>query len=282
VAGNSTETIVNAPSTAASTGFDLNGGAVALACRTLRARLERFFEQRAKKGQTNEVAKWRQNWREAWPEIVAEAWTDRVALSAVELYAAPHHDEPRDRFPTGRFFAYFTYSFSVSEVEIDVLTGEHIVLRTDILYDAGRSSNPAIDIGQIEGGFVQGLGFVTTEEMIYDEAGRPVTDNIWTYKPPCTKSIPLDLRVTLASPNPALMALQEQARLVAVQGTKSATEPCLSLGNSVYFAIKHAVMDARRELTGRDDWLRLDVPATCQRIQQSCGVRPEHLTLARE
>ena len=142
------------------------------------------------------------NWRQAWPEIAAAAWNDRVCLSANELFAAPHHDNSTDRYPKGRFFAYFTYSFSVAEVEIDVLTGEFAVLRMDVLYDAGRSSNPAIDIGQIEGGVVQGIGFVTTEEAIYDKHGRLTTDNIWSYKPPCTKTIPIDFRVALSPQDP--------------------------------------------------------------------------------
>jgi xanthine dehydrogenase/oxidase len=154
-------------------------------------------------------------------------------------------------------FGYDNRFGAVAEVEIDVLTGEFTVARMDVLYDAGRSSNPAIDIGQIEGGVVQGIGFVTTEEAIYNDDGRLTTDNIWSYKPPCSKTIPVDFRVTLSTQNPLRTAQQEELRLLAVQSTKSATEPCLALGNAVYFAIKHAVMDARKEQTGRDDWLRL-------------------------
>ncbi|MFO0825618.1 MAG: molybdopterin cofactor-binding domain-containing protein [Gemmataceae bacterium] len=175
--------------------------------------------------------------------------------------------------PRGKFFAYFAYGLSVSEVEIDVLTGEHTVLRADLLYDAGHSPNPAIDIGQVEGGYVQGfLGFVTTEEIIYDANGRLVTDNIWSYKLPCTKSIPLDMRVTLAEHDPASRAAQEKAGLLAVAASKSAAEPTLSLAVSAYFAIKQAIRAARAEQTGTEEWVRLDVPATCQRIQQA--VRP--------
>lgn len=279
VAGNSTETIVNAPPTAASTGFDLNGGAVALACRALRQRIEQFCQGLEDTGAPERLKDWRGDWQVRWPEIVQKAWFGRVNLSAVELYKAPHHDEPATNFPRGRFFAYFTYAFAVSEVEIDVLTGESTVLRADIRYDAGRSLNPAIDIGQIEGGYVQGLGFVTTEEIRYDEEGRLLTDNIWNYKPPCTKSIPLDLRVTLTPSTPERWREQEQARLLAVYSSKSASEPCLSLGNSAYFAIKHAVLAARQDLTGDQDWFTLAVPATCQQIQRACGVSPDRLTL---
>ncbi len=151
------------------------------------------------------------------------------------------------------------------------------MLTADLYYDAGRSPNPArIDIGQIEGGYVQGLGFVTTEEIRYDEEGRIQTDNLWNYKPPCTKTIPLDFRVSLLEHDPESRDAQERARLLAVSASKSACEPTLSLGVSAYFAIKRAVREARRELTGRDEWLQMDVPATCQSIQTHCGVTREH------
>lgn len=274
---NNTDVIVNAPATAASTGFDLNGGAVVMACRTLKKRLDGVCDEvRRRKPELGDL---RLQWREKWQTIVQHAWTQRVNLSASELYQAPHYDTPVDHYEYGKFFAYFTYSFSVSEVEIDVLTGEFTVIRSDLLYDAGKSPNPAIDIGQIEGGFVQGLGFVTTEETIFDEEGHLVTDNIWTYKPPCSKSIPLDLRVSLVPRDTASCFKQEQAGLLAVKASKSTSEPTLSLGNSVYFAIKHAIMDARREQTGSEDWLELPAPLSCQRIQQACGVNFEKMTL---
>lgn len=275
---NNTDIITNAPATAASTGFDLNGGAVALACRTLKKRLEGVCEEVLKK--KPEVGDLRLQWREKWPLIIQHAYLQRVNLHATELYKAPHYDSPVDHYEHGKFFAYFTYSFSVSEVEIDVLTGEFSVIRTDLLYDAGRSPNPAIDIGQIEGGFMQGLGFVTTEEPIFDHEGKLVTDNIWSYKPPCTKTIPLDLRVSLVQRDTASCFKQEQAGLLAVKGSKSTSEPTLSLGNSVYFAIKHAIMAAREEQTGSDEWIELPVPLSCQRIQQACGVTTSNLSLA--
>jgi xanthine dehydrogenase/oxidase len=208
-----------------------------------------------------------------------QAWRARISLIAAETYQAPHYERPVDHFPQGKFFADFAYGFSVSEVEIDVLTGEFTVLRADLYYDAGRSPNPAIDIGQIEGGYVQGLGFVTTEQVLFDDAGRLVTDNIWTYKPPCTKTIPLDLRVTLLEHDHASREAQERARLLAVASSKSTSEPTLSLGVSAYFAIKHAVREAHREQTARDEWPQMDVPATCQCIQEHCGVTRDRLRL---
>jgi xanthine dehydrogenase/oxidase len=278
VTGNNTDTINNAAPTAASTGFDLNGGAVAAACRVLKGRLDAFCEAYDSDLKAAGID-WRKEWRDCWPKMVLQAWLKRVPLISAEMFKAPHYEQPVENFPRGKFFAYFAYGFSVSEVEIDVLTGEHTVLRADLLYDAGQSPNPAIDIGQIEGGYVQGLGFMTTEEIIYDDSGKLITDNIWTYKPPCSKSIPLDMRVALADTDPVSRAAQEKAGLLAVAASKSAAEPTLSLGVSAYFAIKQAVRAARLEQTGKEEWVRLDVPATCQRIQMGCAVSPEKMTL---
>jgi xanthine dehydrogenase/oxidase len=174
---------------------------------------------------------------------------------------------------------YYVYSAAATEVEIDVLTGEFTILRTDMLYDAGKSPNPAIDVGQLEGGYVQGVGFATTEEVVFDEKGALVTDNIWSYKPPCTKTIPLDFRVRFHSVDEARNALEERAELHAVKSSKTTGEPSMTLGITAYFAIKRAVMDARCELTGNNDWLTMDLPATCQRIQMNCCVPTEALTL---
>jgi xanthine dehydrogenase/oxidase len=280
VAGNHTDAINNAPPTAASTGFDLNGGAVAQACRVLRRRLEDFCAADEEDLRPAGIEDWRARWRGAWPTIASRAWRARVSLIAAETFRAPHYERPVERFPHGKFFAYFAYGFSVSEVEIDVLTGEFTVLRADLYYDAGRSPNPAIDVGQIEGGYVQGLGFVTTEEVLFDDHGRLVTDNIWSYKPPCTKTIPLDFRVTLLEHDREGREAQERAQLLAVAASKSTSEPTLSLGISAYFAIKRAVREAHRELTGRDEWIRMDPPATCQAIQAHCGVTRDRLSLA--
>ena len=148
-----------------------------------------------------------------------------------------------------------------------------------MLYDAGKSPNPAIDVGQLEGGFVQGVGFATTEEIVFDEKGVLVTDNIWSYKPPCTKTIPLDFRLRFYPVDEARNALEERAELHAVKSSKTTGEPSMTLGITAYFAIKRAVMEARRELTGDASWLTMDLPATCQRIQMNCGVQTESLTL---
>jgi len=279
VSGINSDAIVNAPATAASTGYDLNGGAVELACRTLRTRLENFCRSMEQFSPHDCIEHWRYDWAGSWREIIFKAWFNRINLSAAELYKSPHYRGPSERNPHGKPFLYFVYSAAASEVEIDVLTGEFTILRADILYDAGKSPNPAVDIGQLEGGYIQGVGFATTEELVYDHKGALVTDNIWSYKPPCTKTIPLDFRVKLHPVNEERNIQEVLAEKQAVKSGKTAGEPGLTLGLSAYFAIKRAVMDARRELTGKDDWLRMDLPATCQQIQMHCGVTTESLTL---
>jgi len=279
VAGNNSDAIVNAPATAGSTGYDLNGGAVEKACRALRDRLEDFCRDLEQLNPYNRIDGWRTDWGDKWREVVFKAWFNRVNLSAAELYKSPHYQGVSERQTSGKPYLYFAFSAVVTEVEIDVLTGEFTILRADLLYDTGKSPNPAIDIGQIEGGYVQGVGFATTEELVYDEKGGLVTDNIWSYKPPCSKTIPLDFRVRLHPVDEARDAQEAQAEMHAVKSSKSAGEPGMTLGITAYFAIKRAMMDARRELTGRDDWLTMDLPATCQRIQTHCGLSTESLTL---
>src|SRR5262249_24897861 len=149
------------------------------------------------------------------------AWCDRVNLSATELYKSPHYQGPSARHPTGKPFLYFSYTCAVTEVEIDVLTGEHTILRADLLADVGKSPNPAVDIVQLEGGHLQGVGYATTEEVVFDRRGRLVTDNIWSYKPPCSKSIPLDFRVRLFPVDEARDAAERLAERHAVKSSKS-------------------------------------------------------------
>ena len=278
VVGNNSDAIVNAPATAASTGFDLNGGAVDKACRVLRGRLEDFCRDLEQFQPNDHIQHWRYNWADCWREIVFQAWFHRVNLSSAELYKSPHYKGPSERHPHGRPFLYFVYSAAVSEVEIDVLTGEFTILRADILYEPGKSPNPAIDVGQIEGGYVQGVGFATTEEVVYDHEGKLVTDNIWSYKPPCSKTIPVDFRVRLRAVDEVRNARELLAEKQAVKSAKTAGEPSLTLGLSAYFAIKRAVIDARRD-QGHEDWPTLDLPATCQRIRLLCGVEDGSLTL---
>ena len=279
IGGNNTSAIANCPPTAASTGFDLCGGAVEKACQTLRNRLENLCRDLEQFTPESRIEDWRTKWTEKWKEIVFQAWFQRVNLSATELYKTPHYKGPTPENPQGKPFLYYAYGAAVTEVEIDVLTGEFKILRADAVCDVNKSPNPALDIGQLEGGFVQGIGFATTEELIYDEHGRLVTDNIWSYKPPCSKTIPIDFRVKLQPVDEAKNAREMLAEQQAVKSSKSFTESSLTLGASTYIAIKQAIKEARKDLTGKDEWIDMHLPMTCERIQLLCGVSTDSLTL---
>lgn len=278
IGDNHTDTIVNAPATAASTGYDLNAGAVELCCRVLRERLENFCRDLEQFNPHDCISEWRIDWADRWKEIVSKAWLNRISLSAAELYKSPHYAGPSERHPQGHPFLYFVWGVTCSEVEIDCLTGEFEVLRSDLLYDAHKSPNPAIDIGQIEGAFVQGMGYVTTEQVIFNDQGGLVTDNTWTYKPPCSKTIPIDFRVHLHQPDPQTDKYARAAENLAVMGAKTTGEPSMLMGCSVWFAIRRAIMASRKDHLGDTNWLPMDCPATSERIQLHCGVSSASLT----
>jgi len=279
IGGNNTNVIPNCPPTAASTGFDLCGGAVEKACLALRNRLEDLCRNLEQFTPHSCIEDWRTNWQGKWKDIVFQAWFQRINLSAAELYTVPHYKGPTGKNPRGKPFLYYAYGAAVTEVEIDVLTGEFKILRADAVSDVNKSPNPAIDIGQLEGGFVQGIGFATTEELIYDEHGRLVTDNIWSYKPPCSKTIPIDFRVKLQPVDEKRNTREQLAEQQAVKSSKSFTESSLTLGASTYIAIKQAIKEARTDLTGKDEWIDMELPLTCQRIQTLCNVTTDSLTL---
>lgn len=279
ISGNNTDTIPNAPATAASTGYDLNGGAVEKACRVLRERLENFCRDMEQFTPHKRIEHWRTKWAEKWPEIIFKAWFERVNLTSAELYKTPHYKGPTESNPRGKPFLYYAYGCAVTEVEIDVLTGEFKIPRADVVCDVNKSPNPAIDVGQLEGGFVQGIGFATTEELVYSHDGKLMTDNIWSYKPPCSKTIPIDFRVRLHPVEEGRNQLEALAEKHAVKASKSFTESSLTLGASVYIALKQAIKEARLELTGSNDWLDMDLPMTCQRIHTLCAVPEDALTL---
>ncbi len=279
IGGNNTDSILNCPATAASTGYDLNGGAVEKACRVLRTRLEDFCRDLEQFHPHNRIEDWRTKWSEKWNEIVFKAWFNRINLSAAELYKTPHYKGPSERNPQGAPFLYFSYGIAATEVEIDVLTGEFKIIRADTMADGCKSPNPAIDIGQLEGGFIQGVGYATTEECVYDHDGRLITDNIWSYKPPCTKTIPIDFRATLYPVDEKRNQLEALAEKHAVKSSKSFTESSLTLGASTYFALIHAIKAARIDQTGKNEWIDMDLPLTCQRIQGLCAVSPDKLEL---
>ena len=259
VAQTSTDTMPNAAPTAASSGSDLFGGAVKNACLELRARLEKYCKE-------NDVKGWKKNWKQMWPQIVGGAYAARVNLAAEALYKTPFIGDVEGKNQYGRAFLYFVFAAAASEVEIDVLTGETTVLRSDVLIDIGHSLNPCLDVGQVEGAFVQGLGLMTTEQMMYEPDGRLYSNGTWEYKPPCSKSIPIDLRVTLdkgGDPNQTNSA---------VMSSRGIGEPPLVLSTSAFFAIKQAILSARRD-QGDDSWFTMPAPATVGRVQSNCRVQ---------
>ncbi|MEM1147375.1 MAG: xanthine dehydrogenase molybdopterin binding subunit, partial [Pseudomonadota bacterium] len=189
----STEKVPNTSATAASSGSDLNGMAAQRAARTIKDRLISFLSERD--GVPADHIRFESNHVHVgdqvlpFKDVVSAAYMARISLSATGYYRTPkiHYDRDLHR---GRPFFYFAYGAAVSEVEIDTLTGENRVVRTDILHDVGRSLNPAIDLGQIEGGFIQGMGWLTTEELVFDNLGRLRTHAPSTYKIPTSADRP--------------------------------------------------------------------------------------------
>ena len=180
------------------------------------------------------------------------AFTERVSLSATGYYATPKITWDRDT-ASGRPFLYFAGGAACSEVTVDIETGEMRVDRVDILHDAGRSLNPAIDMGQIEGGFVQGMGWLTTEELVFADDGRLLTHAPSTYKIPACSDVPADFRVELFEPG--------RNREPTIHRSKAVGEPPLMLAISVFSAITHALASLA---PGRVP--PLDAPATPEAI----------------
>ena len=253
----STEKVPNTSPTAASAGSDLNGKAAEAAARVIKRRMARVAAahlggQGASavfQGGRVRIGERSMEFR----EVAALAHRERVSLSSTGFYRTPlvHWDRTTFR---GRPFYYFSWGAAVSEVEIDTLTGEYRVRRVDILHDCGGSINPAVDRGQVEGGFVQGMGWLTTEELWWDGAGRLATHAPSTYKIPACSDVPDDFRVSLR--------LSGQNRLPTVRGSKAVGEPPVMLAISVFHALKDAV--AATGAHGLSP--RLDAPATPERV----------------
>lgn len=258
-----TDKVPNSSPSAASSCSDMYGMAVLDACKQLNDRLAPI-KKLLGSGAT-------------WEEIVHTAWFERVNLSAQGFYKTPLLDAldlTDENQSKGRPFFYFTSGASVAEVEIDCITGEHRVLRSDIQMDVGRSLNPAIDIGQIEGAYVQGLGWCTLEEIVRGSStshpwlknGHMHTVGPSTYKIPSCHSIPLDFRVTLLENGP-----NDQE---TIGGSRAIGEPPLFLASAVFFAIRQAIGEARKDC-GQDGWFELDSPASVERIRSLCS---DHIT----
>jgi len=258
VSATSTGKVPNTPPTAASSGTDLNGEAARDACRTLKARLVRhcaetygvkpeevvFSKNAVSVGSTKVLS---------FTQLARDAFLARVPLSATGHWRTPEIQFDRSRW-RGTPFYYFAYGAAVSEVAIDVLTGESRLLRADLLHDAGRSLNPAIDRGQIEGGFVQGMGWLTTEEVVWDDQGRLLTHAPSTYKIPVASDCPPVFNVWLWEKG-------ENVRDIAHR-SKAVGEPPLMLALSVF----HAIYDAIGATASSRDPVPLEAPATPENI----------------
>jgi xanthine dehydrogenase large subunit len=235
VSATDTSKVANTSATAASTGSDLNGKAAEDAARTIRARLAQLAAQQL--GGTAEAVRFAGGVVSAgdsampFDQLVAAAYLARIQLWSDGFYTTPkvHWDSAT---LTGQPFYYFAYGAAVSEVLLDTLTGEWKLLRADVLHDAGQSINPAIDIGQIEGGFIQGMGWLTTEELWWNRDGRLMTHAPSTYKIPSVSDCPDVFNVKLFdNPNP----------VPTVFRSKAVGEPPLLLPFSVFLALRDAV-----------------------------------------
>ncbi|XP_073814863.1 xanthine dehydrogenase-like [Musca autumnalis] len=240
-----TDKVPNTSPTAASMTSDLNGMAILNACEKLNKRLAPIKAA---------------NPKGTWKEWIQAAYLQSISLSATGYYNLETVDyHPVDN-PTAQLYSYFTNGVGITVVEIDCLTGDHQVLSTDIVMDIGSSLNPAIDIGQIEGAFMQGYGLFTIEELIYSPTGTLYSRGPGMYKIPGFADIPGEFNVTLltGAPNPR-----------AVYSSKAVGEPPLFIGSSAFFAIKDAIGNARAA-NGLNRDVKLDAPATAARIRMAC------------
>ena len=251
-----TSKVPNASATAASAGTDLNGRAAQFAARRVRDNLSAFVSGldgcdasaiQFAGGQVFSPSTTRR-----FDAVVKLAYANRIQLWSDGFYRTPkiHYDKAT---LTGRPFYYFAYGAACTEVAIDTLTGESRVLKVDILHDVGRSINPAIDIGQIEGGFVQGMGWLTTEQLVWNEEGALSTHAPSTYKIPTAGDVPEHFKIDL---------WPEPNREDNVFGSKAVGEPPFMLAISVYEALRDAVAQAR----GDGQVVKLIAPATAENV----------------
>uniref|UniRef100_A0A914HVF7 Dolichyl-diphosphooligosaccharide--protein glycosyltransferase subunit 2 n=1 Tax=Globodera rostochiensis TaxID=31243 RepID=A0A914HVF7_GLORO len=241
-----TDKVPNASPTAASVGSDVNGLAVKNACEIILKRLEPL-----RKELPNEST---------WKDLVMHAYINRVQLSVTGF--ATIHCEPVD-FTEGRgaeYYSYCVYGVGCAEVEVDCLTGDHRVIRVDIVMDVGESLNPAVDIGQIEGAFVQGFGLFTMEELKIRPDGVRLTRGPGTYKIPSADDAPRQFNVKL---------LDGSSNKNGIFSSKAIGEPPLFLGSAPFFAIREAIRNYRIQ-NGNLGYFRLDSPATPERIRLAC------------
>ena len=246
--------VPNTSATAASSGSDLNGMAVKAACDTIRDRLAAHLAQMH---QTEPRRVYFADGRVfvgdhemSFAEAVQSAYQARVSLSATGFYKTPKVEWDRIA-GRGRPFFYFAYGAAVSEVVLDTLTGEYRILRADLLHDAGASLNPALDIGQVEGGYVQGAGWLTTEELVWNGQGRLTTHAPSTYKIPACSDRPDVFNVHL---------WEGENREETIYRSKAVGEPPFMLGISAFLALSDALASTSTPYPA------LDAPATPERV----------------
>ena len=260
VTGTDTQKVPNASATSASSGADINGAAIMNATAQMRARLAPVAANMlgCKETEVNFANNMAHGGGKSveWTALAKQAWMERVGLSVAGFYMTP---EIKYDFATltGHAFYYYCYGASVSEVEIDTRTGEWWLKAVDIVHDAGKSINPAIDKGQIEGGYVQGMGWLTMEECIWDKKGKFLTHGPSTYKIPVAGDIPEHFNVTLfdgsnLKPTPF--------------NSKAVGEPPLMLALSTFFALRDAVSASADHQTV----VHMSAPATPEKILMSC------------
>ncbi len=254
-----TDKVPNTSATAASSGSDLNGFAVKQAAETVRERLRPVAARLLSVAPDDVVFAAGRVFPRAQPErfiafgkLTQEAYLERISLSATGFYRTPdiHFDKATGR---GKPFHYFAYGAAVSEVEVSGLTGEHRLRRVDILHDVGASLVPSIDKGQVEGGFVQGWGWLTCEEVRFDEKGFLRTHSPDTYKVPAFGDAPVDFRVNL---------LANAAQDATIHGSKAVGEPPLMLALSTVAALRHAVS----AFGVKDREVSLSIPCTPEAV----------------
>ena len=257
ITATNTDKVPNTSPTAASSGADLNGKAAQNAALIIKQRLVEFAARHYKVTEEDvEFKNGQVRIRDqfvSFEELIQQAYFGQVSLSSTGFYRTPKIFYDRDQ-ARGRPFYYFAYGAACSEVIVDTLTGEYRMLRSDILHDVGASLNPAIDIGQVEGGFVQGMGWLTMEELVWNDKGKLMTSGPASYKVPAVADMPLDLRVKLVEnrKNPE----------DTVFHSKAVGEPPFMLGISVWCAIKDAVAS----LADYKAQPKIDAPATPERV----------------
>lgn len=261
ITATSTSEVPNTAPTAGSTGSDLNGWAAFNAASTLKQRMTEYaaghFDTSADKIEFRDnhvhIGAPKSNHVLEFGELVKLCWLGRVSLSATGFYKTPgiHWDQAAMK---GEPYFYFSYGAAVAEVAVDTLTGEARVLRTDIVQDCGRSLNPVVDLGQIEGGFVQGMGWLTNEELWWDPAGRLRTIGPSTYKIPGSRDVPPKFNVRILENAPA--------RAPTIFNSKGIGEPPIHLATAVWTALKDAIGSVCNHRVP----VSLDAPSTPERI----------------